>query len=99
MRLITEQGFDIKDEKQKEVEQTKFKVDTLPQKLRGLETLMNTYGNGTCAYLLVYDSVQDLLKIDEELLGKYSTLKKNRAAVEKLPKIAEYLANRKETIF
>jgi hypothetical protein len=43
--------------------------------------------------------VQDLLKIDEELLGKYSTLKKNREAVEKLPKITEYLANRKETTF
>jgi glutathione S-transferase len=99
--------FHIKDEKQKEVEQTKFKVDTLPQKLKGLETLMNTYGNGTWAVgnnvtwadLLVYDSVENLLKIDEELLGKYSTLKKNREAVEKLPKITEYLANRKETSF
>jgi hypothetical protein len=90
--------FHIKHEKQK-VEQTKFKVHTLPKKLKGLETLMNTYGNGTWADLLVYDSVQNLLTIDEELLGKYSTLKKNREAVEKLPKITEYLANRKETTF
>ncbi len=99
--------FYTEDEKQKEIEQTKFKVDILPQKLQGLETLMNTYGNGTWAIgnnitwadLLLYDSIENLLKIDEELLGKYSTLKRNRQAVEKLPKIAEYLANRKETAF
>ncbi len=99
--------FQIKDEKEKETEQTKFKVDTLPQKLKGLETLMNTYGNGawavgidvTWADLLVYDSVQNLLKMDDQILEKYPTLKKNREAVEKLPKIAEYLANRQETAF
>jgi len=99
--------FQIKDKKEKETEQTKFKVDTLPQKLKGLETLMNTYGNGTWAVgnnvtwadLLVYDSVQNLLKMDDQILEKYPTLKKNREAVEKLPKIAEYLANRQETAF
>jgi glutathione S-transferase len=99
--------FHIKDEKQKETEQTKFKVDILPQKLKGLETLMNTYGNGTWAVgknvtwadLLVYDSIQNLLKIDNQVLDKYATLKKNHQAVEKLPKIADYLANRKETAF
>ncbi len=68
---------------------------------------MNTYGNGTWAVgnnvtwadLVIYDSVQTLLKIDDQLLEKYSTLQKNREAVEKLPDIAEYLANRKETAF
>jgi len=68
---------------------------------------MNTYGNGTWAVgnnvtwadLVLYNSVQTLLKIDDQLLEKYSTLKKNREAVEKLPDIAEYLANRKETAF
>ncbi len=68
---------------------------------------MNTYGNGTWAVgnnvtwadLLIYNSMQDLLKMDEQLLEKYPTLNKNREAVEKLPKIAEYLANRKETAF
>lgn len=99
--------FFIKDEKQKELEQERFKTDTLPQKLKGLETLMNTYGNGTWsvgtnvswADLLLYDSIQNLLRIDGQLLEKYSTIKTNREAVEKLPKIAEYLAERKETAF
>ena len=99
--------FHIKDEKQKETEQAKFKVDTLPQKLKGLETLINTYGNGTWAVgkdvtwadLLIYDLIENLLKVDEQILEKHSTLKKNREAVAKLPKIAEYLASRKETAF
>jgi len=99
--------FHLKDEKQKETEQTKFKTDTLPEKLKGLETLMNTYGNGTWAVgdnvtwtdLLVYDSIENLLRIDDQILDKYSTLKKNHAAVEKLPKVAEYLAKRQETAF
>jgi hypothetical protein len=43
--------------------------------------------------------MQNLLKIDEQLLEKYPTLNKNREAVEKLPKTPEYLANRKETAF
>jgi glutathione S-transferase len=68
---------------------------------------MNIYGNGTWAVgnnvtwadLVIYNSVQTLLKIDDQLLEKYSTLQKNREAVEKLPDIAEYLANRKETAF
>lgn len=68
---------------------------------------MNTYGNGTWAVgnnvtwadLLIYNSMQDLLKMDEQLLEKYPTLNKNREAVEKLPKTPEYLANRKETAF
>ncbi len=99
--------FHITDEQQKGLEQTKFKTDTMPQKLQGLEKLMNTYGNGTWAVgnqvtwadLLVYDSIQNLLKMDDQLLEKYPTIKKNREAVAKLPKIAEYLANRKETSF
>lgn len=99
--------FHISDEKQKELEQTKFKVDTLPAKLKGLETLANTYGNGTWvvgnnvtwADLYVYDSIESVLKIDEKALDNFPTLKKNQEAVQNLPKIAEYLANRKSTSF
>ncbi|CAF0839067.1 unnamed protein product [Adineta steineri] len=99
--------FHIKDAQQKETEQTKFKSDTLPQKLTGLETLMNKFGNGTWAVgdnvtwadLLVFDSIQNVLKIDDQALEKHATLKKNHEAVKKLPNIAAYLANRKETAF
>ena len=99
--------FHISDEKQKELEQTKFKVDFLPLKLKGLETLVNTYGNGTWAVgkdvtwtdLYLYDSIENVLKLNEQALDDFPTLKKNREAVEKLPKIAEYLANRKATSF
>lgn len=99
--------FHISDEKEKEREQNKFKVEFLPLKLKGLETLFNTYGNGTWAVgrdvtwadLLVYDSIENVLKIDEQALENFPTLKKNREAVQKLPRIAEYLANRKSTAF
>lgn len=99
--------FHISDEKEKELEQTKFKVDLLPLKLKGLETLVNTYGNGTWAVgkdvtwtdLYLYDSIENVLKLNEQALDDFPTLKKNREAVEKLPKIAEYLANRKATSF
>jgi glutathione S-transferase len=97
--------FHTEDKKQKEAGETKFKIDTLPQKLKGLETLMNTYGNGTWAVgnnvtwadLSIYDLVEVLIKVDDQLLEKYPALQKNREAVEKLPKIVEYLAKRKET--
>ncbi|CAF0937015.1 unnamed protein product [Adineta ricciae] len=102
-----ERWFHIKDEKRRDEEQAKFKTDLLPKKLAGLETLMKTYGNGTWAVgshvtwadLLVYDSIQNILRIDAKVLDEHEVLKKNREAVEKLPKIAEYLANRKETPF
>lgn len=66
---------------------------------------MNQYGNGvwavgdnvTWADLVVYDMTQILLKLDEKLLNKYTALKRHSEAVEKLPKIIEYMANRKET--
>jgi len=65
------------------------------------------YGNGvwvvgnnvTWADFVVYDTVENLLKMDDQVLNKYPILKKHREAVEKLPKIAEYLANRKQTPF
>ena len=99
--------FQIKDEKQKQDAQTEFKTDLLPQKLRGLEKLMKSYGDGTWAVgssitwadLLLHTSIENLLALDTELLGTYATIKKNREAVEKSPKIAEYLKNRKETPF
>jgi glutathione S-transferase len=97
--------FQTKYEKQKETEQTKYKTDTLPEILKGIEKLMKTYGNGTWAVgnnvtwadLFIYDTVETLLKVDDQLLEKYPALQKNREAVGKLPNIAEYLANRKET--
>ena len=87
------------------MEQSKFKTDILPQKLKGLETLMNNYGNGTWAVgnnitwadLFLLDALENYIRIDGQLLEKYPTLDKNRKAVLKLPNIAEYLANRKET--
>ena len=99
--------FHIDDEKQKQEEQTKFKNEVLPEKLKGLEKLIMIYGNGTWAVgddvtwadLLVYDSVQNFLKMDKQLLDKCRTLQKHYEAVEKLPNIVEYLINRKETPF
>lgn len=99
--------FRLKDEKLKEQEKNVFRVDILPLKLEGLEKLINKYGNGTWAVgkqvtwadLWVHDVLENLLSIDNQILEKYPTLKKNRQAVEKLPRIAEYLANRSETRF
>lgn len=99
--------FQIKDEQQKKDEQRKFLDETLPQKLKGLEGLMNSYGNGvwavgnnpTWADLVVYETTESILKMDAQALDKFALLKTNREAVAKLPKIAEYLAKRKETPF
>ena len=99
--------FHISDEKEKELEQDKFKKEFLPLKLKGLETLFKIYGNGTWAVgrdvtwadLLVYDSIENVLKIDDQALENFPTLKKNRETVGKLPRIAEYLTNRKATPF
>ncbi|CAF3871120.1 unnamed protein product [Rotaria sp. Silwood2] len=41
--------FNTDDEKLKQAEQTKFKTKTVPEKLTGLEKLINTYGNGVWA--------------------------------------------------
>ncbi|CAF4180782.1 unnamed protein product [Rotaria magnacalcarata] len=99
--------FHIKDEQQKKEEQKIFINEVIPKKLEGAEKLMTTYGNGvwavgdnpTWADLVVYDTVENLLKMDAQLLDKHSILKTNREAVAKLPKLAEYLANRKQTPF
>ena len=99
--------FETNDEQQKQKEQASFKTDLLPLKLQGLEKLIKSYGNGTWAVgsdltwtdLLLHTSIQTLLEVDDQLLEKYPSIKKNREAVEKSPKIAPYLANRKETPF
>ena len=99
--------FQVKDEQQKKQEQASFKTDVLPEKLHGLEKLIKSYGNGTWAVgsdltwtdLLLHTSIQTLLEVDDQLLEKYPSIKKNREAVEKSPKIAAYLANRKQTPF
>jgi glutathione S-transferase len=97
----------IQDPEQKKAEQTKFKADIMHQKLQGLEKLVGMYGNGTWvvgnsvtwADLMVYDSLQNLLIADPQVLEKYPKLEKSRKAVGNLPKIAEYLKNRKEKPF
>ncbi|CAF0871993.1 unnamed protein product [Rotaria sordida] len=99
--------FQIKDENEKQTEKTKFVTKTVPEKVAGLEKLLKMYGNGvwavgdnvTWADLVIYDTVENLLDMDDQVLNKFSTLKKHREAVEKLPKIAAYLANRKKTPF
>ncbi|CAF3337253.1 unnamed protein product [Rotaria socialis] len=99
--------FHIKDEQEKKEEQKIFINEVMPKKLQGAEKLMAAYGNGvwtvgdnpTWADLVVYDTIENLLKMDGQLLDKHSILKTNREAVAKLPKLAEYLANRKQTSF
>ena len=99
--------FHTEDEKVKEAEQNTFKTKTIPDKMGGLEKLMNMYGNGvwtvgdhaTWADLVVHDVVETVLTVDDQVLNKYHKVKKNREAVEKLPNIAHYLANRKKTDF
>lgn len=99
--------FHIKDEKLKQEEQLKFKTEILPAKLKGLDKLMHTFGNGvwavgdnaTWADLAMYDTLQNVLKIDDQALNNFAIMKTNFAAVEKLPKLTSYLANRKESPF
>jgi glutathione S-transferase len=99
--------FIIEDVKQKQDAQAKFKAETLPTKLQGLEKLMKCYGDGTWAVgnsltwadLLLHTSIENLLPLYPELLTTFATIKKNRDAVEKSPKIAEYLKNRQQTPF
>ena len=99
--------FFIEDEAQKQEAQKVFKAETVPKTLQGLENLVKSYGNGTWAVgkdvtwadLIVFDSIYNLLVLDSEVLDKCPTLKKNREAVEKLPRVAEHLAKRQETPF
>jgi glutathione S-transferase len=86
----------------------KFQTEELPKHLQNLENLAKLYGNGgaffvgntlTWADLFFYDIGETLLGIDATGLDKNQWLKKNRAEVEKQPKIAEYLKNRPKTPF
>ncbi|UJR21737.1 hypothetical protein I4U23_024812 [Adineta vaga] len=76
--------------------------------LKNLETLAGLYSNGgiyfvdnqlTWADLFFYDLGETILQCDENCLENYPWLRKNRAEVEKHPKIAEYLKKRPKTPF
>jgi glutathione S-transferase len=97
-----------KDEVKKQEITKKFIDEELPKHFQNLETLGKLYGNGgnyfvgnqlTWADLLFYDFGQTFLDMDGNCLNNYSWLQKNRAEVEKQPKIAEYLKNRPKTPF
>ncbi|CAF3468727.1 unnamed protein product [Rotaria sp. Silwood1] len=96
------------DEMKKKELMENFFTDQLPKRLKNLEILAKLYGNGgpffvgnhlTWADLYVYDITETLLYADGNCLNNYSWLKKNRAEVEKQPKIAEYLKNRPKSTF
>jgi glutathione S-transferase len=97
-----------KDEVKKQELTKKFMDEDLPKHLKNLETLGKLYGDGgpyfvgkqlTWADLLFYDFGQTFLEMDGNCLNNYAWLQKNRAEVEKQPKIAEYLKNRPKTSF
>ncbi|CAF1407822.1 unnamed protein product [Adineta ricciae] len=96
------------DGSKKKEELNKFFADELPKHLKNLETLGKLYSNGgqffvgnylTFADLEVYDMLGYIIKVDDNILQPYPWLERNRQLVEKNPKIAEYLNNRKETPF
>ncbi|CAF0978571.1 unnamed protein product [Adineta steineri] len=96
------------DESKKKEEIAKFFADELPKHMKNFETLGKLYGDGgqflvgnhlTFADLEVYDMLSYVVKIDDKFLQSYPWLERNRQEVEKNPKIAEYLKNRKETPF
>ncbi|CAF1468381.1 unnamed protein product [Adineta ricciae] len=96
------------DESKKKEELNKFFADELPKHLKNFETLGKLYSNGgqffvgnylTFADLEVYDMLGYIIKVDDNILQPYPWLERNRQLVEKNPKIAEYLNNRKETSF
>ncbi|CAF1653643.1 unnamed protein product [Didymodactylos carnosus] len=91
------------DESKKKAEMAKFFPNELPKHVRNLDTLVKLYSDGglffvgnhlTCCDLEVYNILEYLLQIDENVLYSYSWLHKNREEVEKQPKIASYLKNR-----
>ena len=86
----------------------KFQAEELPKYLQNLEVLGKLYSNGgpffvggnlTWVDLFFYAVGEDMLQYEGNCLEKYSWLKKNRAEVEKQPRIAEYLKNRPKTPF
>jgi len=96
------------DETKKEEAIKKFFAEDLQKHLKNLEVLAKEYSNGgpffvgnklTWADLLVYDILEGLLQIDNNILNKYSWLQRNREEVAKQPKIAAYLKNRPNTEF
>ena len=93
--------------KQKDLS-NKFFAEELPKHFKNLEVLAKLYSKGgaffvgnqlSWADLLFYDVAQSMLNVDAACLNNYPWLKHNREAVEKQPKIAEYLKSRPKTAF
>ncbi|CAF3668299.1 unnamed protein product [Adineta steineri] len=94
------------DEAKKEELTKKFFSEELPKHLQNLETLAKLYGKGghffvgnqlTWADLLFQNFAETFVGMNADCLNNFPWLQKNRAEVEKQPKIAEYLKNRPKT--
>jgi len=97
-----------KDETKKQELTKSLVTEEFPKHFQNLEVLGKLYGDGgaffvgkklTWADLLFYTVGEALLAVDENCLNNHTWLKKNRAEVEKQPKIAEYLKSRPKTSF
>lgn len=95
--------FQEKDETKKNELFQKFETEVLPKHLTNLETLGKLYGKGgpffvgnelTWADLVVYANTEYLLSKSGSTFDKFPWLQQNRAAVEKQPRIAQYLKAR-----
>lgn len=100
------QIFREQDENKKKELTEKFSSEGLPKNLTNLETLGKLYGGGgpffvgnhlKWADLVFYATLENILAKDGSVLDKFPWLKKNRAEVEKQPRIGEYLKNRPQT--
>jgi glutathione S-transferase len=96
------------DETKKQELTKKYFTEDLPKHLQNLETLAKLYSNGgeffvgnqlTWADLLFFAVGEILLPVQGDCLDKNPWLQKNRAEVEKHPKVAEYLKNRPQTVY
>lgn len=96
------------EEPQKSESLKTFFADELPKHLVNLETLAKSYSDGdtffvgkqlTLADLYVYDVLENIVKIDKNILSKYAWLDANRKEIEKNSRIAAYLKDRPDTAF
>ena len=86
---------------------TAFRDNEATKGLQNLEKLIGLYGgNGfavgnalTWADLFIYDVTSQLFDREPSVLDNYAAVKQVRASVEAHEKVADYLKNRKETMF